>query len=43
MVRVSNTLVAGISALAMAEAVVLPTTAARARGWFHGGGFHGRG
>ena len=43
MVRISKTLVAGISALAMAAAVVLPTTPASAGGWraggFHGGGF----
>jgi hypothetical protein len=47
MVRISTTLVAGISALAMAAAIVLPTTPASAGGWggggFHGGGFHGGG
>jgi Spy/CpxP family protein refolding chaperone len=47
MVRISKTLVAGISALAMAAAIVLPTTPASAGGWggggFHGGGFHGGG
>jgi hypothetical protein len=47
MVRISKTLVAGISALAMAAAIVLPTTPASAAGWggggFHGGGFHGGG
>src|SRR5580704_10278214 len=45
MVRMSKTIVAGISALAMAAAVVLPTTQASAGGWggFHGGGFHGGG
>ena len=46
MVRISKTIVAGISALAMAAAVVLPTTPASAAGFraaaaFHGGGFHG--
>ena len=44
MVRISNTLVAGISALAMAEAVVLPTTAARrARRGFMAAAFTARG
>jgi hypothetical protein len=47
MVRISKTLVAGISALAMAAAVILPTTPASAGGWggggFRGGGFHGGG
>jgi hypothetical protein len=47
MVRISKTIVAGISALAMAAAVVLPTSPASAGGWgggsFHGGGFHGGG
>jgi Spy/CpxP family protein refolding chaperone len=47
MTRVSKTLVAGISALAMAAAVILPATPASAGGWggggFHGGGFHGGG
>jgi hypothetical protein len=47
MVRISKTLVAGISALAMAAVVVLPTTPASAGGWggggWHGGGFHGGG
>src|SRR5882724_7067881 len=33
MVRISKTLVAGILALAMAAAVVLPTTPAAAGGW----------
>ena len=41
MVRISKTLVAGISALAMAP-VVLPTAPALAGGW-GGGGFHGGG
>ena len=41
MVRISKTLVAGISALAMA-AVVLPTAPALAGGW-GGGGWAGRG
>ena len=43
MVRVSKTIVAGISALAMAAAVVLPATPAAAqwRGGWHGGGWHG--
>ncbi len=44
MVRISKTLVAGISALAMAAAVVLPTTPASAGGWRGGGGaWHGGG
>jgi len=49
MVRISKTLVAGISALAMAAAIVLPTTPASAGGWrmggggWHGGGWHGGG
>ena len=47
MVRMSKTIVAGISALAMAAAVVLPTIPASAGGWggggWHGGGFHGGG
>jgi hypothetical protein len=43
MSRISKTIVAGVSALAMAAAVVLPTTPALAAGWdgWHGGGFHG--
>ena len=43
MSRISKTIVAGVSALAMAAAVVLPTTPASAAGWggWHGGGFHG--
>jgi uncharacterized membrane protein len=43
MSRISKTIVAGASALAMAAAVVLPTTPASAAGWggWHGGGFHG--
>jgi hypothetical protein len=43
MVRISKTLVAGTSALAVAAAMVLPTAPAMAGGWggFHGGGFHG--
>jgi hypothetical protein len=45
--RISKTIVAGVSALAMAAAVVLPTAPALAGGWgggaFHGGGFHGGG
>jgi hypothetical protein len=44
---VRKTLVAGISALAMAAAVVLPTAPASAGGWggggWHGGGWAGRG
>jgi uncharacterized membrane protein len=47
MVRISKTLVAGISALALAAAVVPPTAPALAGGWggggFHGGGWHGGG
>ena len=52
MIRISKTLVAGISALAMAAAVVLPTAPASAGGWrrrwlsrrrVHGGGWHGGG
>ncbi len=45
MSRISKTLVAGVLALAMAAAVVLPTTPALAGGWggWHGGGFHGGG
>jgi hypothetical protein len=45
MVRISKTIVAGISALAMAAAVILPTTPAQAQwhGGFHGGGWHGGG
>ena len=46
MVRISKTIVAGISALAMAAAVILPTTPAQAQwhGGFHGGGgFRGGG
>jgi hypothetical protein len=50
--RISKTIVAGVSALAMAAAVVLPTTPASAAGFggfhgggggFHGGGWHGGG
>jgi hypothetical protein len=43
--RISKTIVAGLSALAMAAAVVLPTAPASAAGFggFHGGGFHGGG
>jgi hypothetical protein len=44
--RISKTIVAGLSALAMAAAVVLPATPAAAQwrgGGFHGGGFHGGG
>jgi hypothetical protein len=44
MVRISKTIVAGISALAMTAAVVLPTTPASAGGWrMGGGGWHGGG
>ena len=46
MTRISKTIVAGLSALAMAAAVVLPTAPAQAQwrgGGFHGGGFHGGG
>jgi Spy/CpxP family protein refolding chaperone len=54
MTRISKTIVAGVSALAMASAVVLPATPASAGGFrgggggfhdggFHGGGFHGGG
>jgi hypothetical protein len=47
MTRISKTIVAGLSALAMAAAVVLPTTPAQAQwhggGGFHGGGWHGGG
>ena len=45
MSRISKTIVAGVSALAMAAVVVLPTTPASAAGWggWHGGGFHGGG
>jgi len=47
MVRISKALVAGISALAMAGAVVVPTTPASAGDWhgdgFHDGGWHGGG
>jgi hypothetical protein len=38
---VRKTLVAAISALAMAAAVVLPTAPALAGGGFHDGGWHG--
>ena len=43
MSRISKTIVAGVSALAMAAAIVLPTAPASAAGWggWHGGGFHG--
>src|SRR5258708_2802209 len=43
--RTSKTIVAGVSALAMAAAVVLPTAPASAAGFggFHGGGSHGGG
>jgi hypothetical protein len=43
--RISKTIVAGVSALAMAAAVVLPTAPASAAGFggFHGGGWGGRG
>jgi hypothetical protein len=44
---IMKTLVAGILALAMAAAIVLPTAPALAGGWggggFHGGGWGGRG
>ena len=46
MTRISRTIVAGLSALAMAAAVVLPVTPAAAQwrgGGFHGGGWHGGG
>jgi hypothetical protein len=46
MTRISKTIVAGLSALAMAAAVVLPTTPAQAQwrgGGWHGGGWHGGG
>jgi Spy/CpxP family protein refolding chaperone len=45
MTRISKTIVAGVAALAMATAVVLPTAPASAGGFggFHGGGFHGGG
>ena len=49
MTRISKTIVAGVSALAMSAAVILPTGPALAGGWrgggggFHGGGFHGGG
>jgi hypothetical protein len=47
MSRISKAIVAGVSALAMAAAVVLPTAPASAGGFggggFHGGGFHGGG
>jgi hypothetical protein len=44
MVRISKTMVAGISALAMTTAAVLPTTPASAGGWrVGGGGWHGGG
>ena len=47
MTTISKTIVAGISAVAMAAAVVLPTAPALAGGWggggFHGGGWHGAG
>jgi hypothetical protein len=45
---ISKTVVAGLASLAMAAAVVLPTTPAQAQwhgggGGFHGGGWHGGG
>ena len=46
MTRISKTIVAGISAAAMAAFVVLPATPAAAQwrgGGFHGGGWHGGG
>ena len=45
MSRISKTIVAGVSALAMAAAMVLPAAPALAGGWggWHGGGFHGGG
>jgi hypothetical protein len=46
MTMISKTIVAGLASLAMAAAVVLPTTPAQAQwrgGGWHGGGWHGGG
>jgi hypothetical protein len=44
MTRISKTIVAGLASLAMAAAVVLPTSPASAGGWrMGGGGWHGGG
>ncbi len=43
---ISKTMVAGVAALAMGAAVILPTTPASSAGWngnWHGGGWHGGG